>query len=218
MRNDEANLAKSLESRLRPTMLDPSLLCMEEFWESAQELLKMFPLVYVPSSLRQIEDPELYEFYGGYAPRDKVLSIAEVIKRSREAFRWFSWQEYSENVPEQVSEGFRALRTRLPKSYLTKSVQNILMDEFVFLTTQSSMLSRMKKPFKLFEKFDALPLLNLEKMVPEDWRKFVRGVKKAVSFVNWIGSIGAYTLVLGPLGPYAGPAIQGIRLILVDPA
>jgi hypothetical protein len=76
----------------------------------------------------------------------------------------------------------------------------------------------MKKTFKLFEKFDAIPLINLEKMVPEEWQKSVKGLKNAVDLINWIAAIGVFTLWLGPVaGVLGGSATTGIRLLLIDP-
>jgi hypothetical protein len=77
----------------------------------------------------------------------------------------------------------------------------------------------MKKTFKLLEKFDAIPLLNLEKRVPKEWQKSVSGLKKAIDLVNWIALIGTFSLWLGPIiGVLGGSAVTGIRLLLIDPA
>jgi len=47
----------------------------------------------------------------------------------------------------------------------------------------------------------------------------VRGIKNAVDFVNWIGTIGAFTIWLGPLtGVIGGTAATGIRMVIIDPA
>lgn len=199
-------------------MLDPSLLCRVEFWEVTSNLREIFPLIYVPKNIRDIKDRDFRDFYGGYLHRKKILSVEEVARRSQEAFKSFSWEEYAEQVPEQLMEGFETLRGRLKESYLATPIQNTLLDEFVFLATRSSILSRLKKTFRLFEKFEAIPLLNLERIAPEEWRKSVKGVKNAVSFVNWIASIGGFSVWLGPIvGPLAGTAATGIRLLLIDP-
>ena len=45
------------------------------------------------------------------------------------------------------------------------------------------MLSRLKKSIKPFEKFNNLPLINLEKIVPEEYKDAVGGMKKAFSML-----------------------------------
>lgn len=110
------------------------------------------------------------------------------------------------------------LRLRLEGSPLSMPIQRILLDEFVFLATQSSILSRLKKTFKLFEYLRVMPLLNLEEMVPEEWRESVRGIKWMVRFVNWIAFIGGFSLMLGPVTALlSGSTVTGIRLVLIDP-
>jgi hypothetical protein len=212
-------MEKSIVDKLKPAMLDPSILCVTEFWQFTKNLQEIIPTIYVPKNILKIKDTDFHEFYGGYLHRLRILSIEEVIERSREAFQWFSWEEYSKKIPEQFVDGFTKLRGRLEESYLPIPIQNILLDEFVFLTTQSSVLSRMKKTFKLLEKFDAIPLLNLEKIVPKEWQKSVSGLKKAIDFVNWTALIGTFSLWLGPIsGVLGGSAVTGIRLLLIDPA
>jgi len=166
-----------------------------------------------------MKDSEFHKFYGSYLYRKKTLSVEEVVKRSQEAFKSFSWKEYSAEIPDQFRVGFGSLRRGLKESYIAKSIQKTLLDEFVFITTQSSVLSRLKKPFKLFEKFEAIPLLNLEKRAPEEWKKSVRGVKNAVTLINWIASIVEFSLLLGPVfGTIVGSTVTGVRILLVDPA
>jgi hypothetical protein len=211
-------MEKLLENKLRPTMLDPSLLARHRFWESIQNLQSIFPTIYVPKGVQEIKDSEFREFYGGYIYEPEILRVKEIIKRSQETFRWFSWKEYGEKIPEQLAEGFDRLKFYLEDSYLSMPVRNILLDEFVFLSTQSSILSRMKKTFKMLEKFNALPLLNLEEIVPEEWQKSVSGLKIAINSVNWIAFIGTFSLWLGPIGGFlGGSAVTGIRLFLIDP-
>ena len=98
------------------------------------------------------------------------------------------------------------------------SIRDILLDEFVFLSTQSTILSRIKKSFEVFEKLGAIPLINLEEIAPEEWRKTVRGLKNAINFANWIATIGAFTIWLGPVAGFlGGSAVTGTRLLLIDP-
>lgn len=211
-------LEEEVKSKLQPTMLDPSVICAVDFWRTTRNLKRIFPVIYVPESIKEMENLEFRKFYGGRLRTERILSVEEVVKRSHEAFRFFSWKEYSEEVPEQFRVGFDNLRRGLGQSYISKSIQNALLDEFVFLTTQSSILSRLKKIFRVFEKFDAIPLLNLEKKATEEWKKSVRGAKKACGVINWIGSMVVFSLLFGPVvGLFAGSGVTGVRLLIVDP-
>lgn len=212
-------MKKELDTKLKPTMLDPSILCLVDFWKEATDLQEIFPTIYFPESIKQMKNAEFQEFFGGYLIRENILSVDEVIKRSGKSFKSFSWQEYSAEIPEQFRVGFDSLRRGLEQSYIAKSIQSSLMDEFVFLTIQSSVLSRMKKIFKVFEKFDAIPLLNLEKKAPEEWKKSIRGTKKACKCINWVASIVGFSLFFGPVvGPIVGYTVTGVRLLIVDPS
>jgi hypothetical protein len=211
-------MEKLLENKLRPTMLDPSLLVRHGLWESVQSLRKVSPIIYVPEGIRNIKDSEFREFYGGYLRERDIARIEEVIRNAQETFKWFSWVEYSEKMPEQLAERFTGLRLRVEESSLPVPIRTILLDEFVFLATQSSILSRMKKTFKLLEKLDAIPLINLEKIVPQEWQKSISGLKKAVAIINWIATIGVFAIWLGPAaGVIDGSAVTGVRLLLIDP-
>jgi len=211
-------LNSQIDKKLKPTMLDPSLLCRVEFWEVVGDLKEIFPKVYFPMGITEIKDREFRDFYGIYLPREKILSVEEVVKRSHEAFNSFHWEKYSREVPEQLSESFEMLRLPLEDSHISLSIQRILLDEFVFLVTQSSILSRLKKTFKLLEHLRVMPLLNLEETVPEEWRESLRGVKWMINFVNWIALIGGFSLFLGPVASVlSGVTIKGIRLVLIDP-
>lgn len=88
------------------------------------------------------------------------------------------------------------------------------MDEFVFLCTQSSIVSRLKKTFKLLEKLQAIRLINLENEVPEEWRGTVKGIKELTHAVNWIATLGRFDMSLGFEGTML---VEGIRLFLIDP-
>ncbi len=211
-------MEKLIGDKLKPTMLDPSLLIQPIFWKSAQKLNEVFPTIYIPQSINKIKNPDFREFYGSYLRESDIMNIDKVIRNAETSFEWFSWEDYSKKVPEQYKEHFGALRRDLEKSNLSSALQNILLDEFVFLTTQSSILSRIKKTFKLFEKLEVFPLINLENIVPEEWQKSVSGIKKTVDIVNWIGTIGAFAIWLDPvIGVISGSTVTGVRLLLIDP-
>jgi len=64
---------ENIEAKLKPTMLDPSLLCVIDFWEGAKNLREFFPAIYIPSSIRQMEQSEFRTFYGGYLDGKKIM-------------------------------------------------------------------------------------------------------------------------------------------------
>jgi len=206
-------------NHLKPIMIDPSLLCKIDFWDAIVYLEpEIFDSLVYPKNLESIKDKDFWDFYGAYLRRRNILSVDGVIAKCKDFFKSFVWRDYYNETPEILSEGFARFRERLEVSHLSISIQNILLDEFVFLATKSSIISRLKKPFKLFEKFDAIPLLNLEKQAPPELKKTIRGIKNVVSVVNWIVTIGGFSIWLGPvIGSIASSAIEGIRLILIDP-
>ena len=198
--------------KLKPVMIDPSLLSTAEFWESRERFKSLFPKIYFSRNIQEIRSDAFRDFYGSY--RKRVLKIDDMLSRSQKFFLPFSWKEYETRMPDELRKDFYRLVGRLKESYISDPIQQVLLDEFVFLTTQSSILSRLKKPFKIFEKLEVIPLINLEKTVPEEWRSTVRGIKKTVSLVNWIASIGRFSM---SLGFYGTAVVEGIRLLLIDP-
>ena len=135
-----ANGGKSMEKMLKPIMLDPSLLCKVEFWEGVADLKEIFSLIYFPRSIKFIEDLDFRDFYGGYLHKEKILSVDKVIAGCQEAFKSFYWREHYKEVPQYLADGFERFRRRLEESYLPRPIQQTLLDEFVFLSTQSSCL------------------------------------------------------------------------------
>jgi len=205
-------MKKIVVEKFEPIMVDPSLLCTVEFWETSANLRDVIPKLYFPINIRNIKESDFHDFYGGY--RREVLSVEEVFGRSREALHSFSWEEYSGQIPQKLSGNFEIFVSRLRESHLSKQLQGALLDEFVFLCTRSSIISRLKKTFKLFEKLQATRLINLEEEAPEEWRETVKGIKNAISLVNWIASLGGFSISLGIFGT---AVVEGIRLFLIDP-
>lgn len=197
--------------KLKTVMIDPSLMSTFEFWESSDNFKNLFLKIYFPWNLRNVPDSDFSEFYGSY--RKRILKVEDMLGRSQD-LKSFSWEEYREKIPDKLTGNFHQLRGRLEESDLPRPISQILLDEFAFLSTQSSIISRLKKPFKMFEKLKVFPLINLEKMVPEEWRSTVKGIKYSVSLANWIATLGGFSISLGLGGTVA---VEGIRLLLIDP-
>ncbi len=144
------------EKRLRPLMIDPSLLVHREFWDSSETLKKLFPIVYVPMSLQRINDHELGEFYGVYIRERQMLSSQNVIKKTKENFQLFNWEEHFEKIPEPLHNGFENLRRKFEEHVVPASIRDILLDEFVFwlpsqlFSRASRRVSRFSRSWTLF--------------------------------------------------------------------
>ena len=193
-------------------IIDPSLLLVRGFWE---DITEKYTDAYYPSGIKDVKETTLHRYYGSYR-KDQMLPFEEMIALCEEHFSEFSWREYP-NYLENIKESI---------PYFTTSennpIQEILLDEIVFLFSKSSMLSRLKKSIKHFEIFNKIPLINLEKLVPEEYRDAVSGIKNAFSMVNYIVSVGGFTLALGfPLGTVVGLAsstiVEGVRIFIIDP-
>jgi hypothetical protein len=204
-------LEKEIE-KLKTVMIDPSLMSTFEFWESSGNFQNLFSKIYFPRGLRNVPDSEFREFYGSY--RKRILKVEEMFGRGQGFLESFSWEEHQERIPDRLTEIFYQLRGRLEESDLSRPISQIMLDEFVFLSTQSSIISRLKKSFKMFEKLKVFPLINLEKMVPEEWQSTAKGIKTSISLANWIATLGRFSISLGFSGTVA---VEGIRLLLIDP-
>ena len=224
----EIVLEKAFEEKLSAIMIDPSLLVHPRFWSSVSFLKEMMHgrPIYVPYGINYVEDAELRRFYRyPFWYREEMLPARVVRMRAEEAFKFFSWKDQRRNVRKEVVEDFEKLRFRLEKSFLPASVKDMLLDEFAFLSSQSAILSRLKRTFKLLEQH-GVPLINLEKMAPDQWKAHVHRIKKTIDIVNWIAIMGFFALWFGPIGASVGasiggsfgaPVAKGIRLFLIDP-
>lgn len=147
-----------IERKLRGRMIDPSLLYTPEFWEC-----EILTDTYIPESIYEVKNdhiPFISDFYRNGLPKKRVLDFEEIKENiEKRNLNVFSVRENIENVPQIFLEGLHAIE----KSKFRYPINEILIDEFVFLTTKSCLLSRLKKVFKQFEKANALPLINLEK-------------------------------------------------------
>lgn len=192
-------------------MFDPSLF-LDPTERPYEELLRD---IYLPSSvlgLSRDQVGELASFFGPYIPRERVQFGYNTYRErlSRIVWKEFNGREFASQVPQELLHGYHALL----EAEISDTVRFILVDEFVFLATQSCLLSRLKKPFKFFEKLNALPLINLEERVPQEWVKPVRGMKKCAT---WIGFI-VGSVILGPgIGVTIAATIEGARLVIIDP-
>lgn len=155
---------------------------------------------------------ELARFFGPYISERRIEFGYNTFKErlSRIAWEEFSGRESASQLPEELLSGYYALQ----EAGIPDPVKSILIDEFVFLATQSCLFARLKKTFKLFEKLDVLPLVNLEERVPQEWAQPIRGMKKCAT---WIGFI-VGSIILGPgIGATIAAAMEGTRLVIIDP-
>ena len=202
---------------IKPMMLDPSLLCTVDFWKSLRQVDDVFQQLRVPHSLRLMSEKDMVDFYAGHLPKRRIVNFQEMLNMTRD-LKSFHWEENVNGIPASLKESYLSLRSNMGRSKLSQSIKSTLLDEFVFLATQSSILSRLKKSFKVLEGFKSLPLINLEKIAPEEWRSSIANVKKMVSAVRWVATLGGFNLWLGPSAQIVGSAVTGIRIFLIDPA
>ena len=200
-----------IQEILSKVIIDPSLLLDPKRYPE-QELERMFhiPASFIGLDERQLGD--LLEFYGPYLSREEMEYGYRTFEDRLKGVRWepFNGREYLQKIPEQFLDSYE----QLISLDLPDVVSKVLQDEFVFLVTQSCLVTRLKKSLRLFEKFNIFPLLNLEKIVPPEWAATVSGMKK---WANWVA------FIVGPiaLGAGVGLAIAmtltGIRLAIIDP-
>lgn len=192
-------------------MLDPSLFLDPA--ERPYEELRGY--TYIPSSVFGLSGHqvgELASFFGPYISEERIQFGYNTFRErlSRIVWKEFSGREFANQVPEELLRGYHTLQ----EAEIPDSVKFILIDEFVFLATQSCLLSRLKKPFKFFEKLNVLPLINLGERVPPEWVEPVHGMKKCATWIGFI--VGSITLGLG-IGATIAAVIEGTRLVLIDP-
>ena len=201
-----------LERKLKDAMIDPSLLYRYRFWgETPPRNIKF----YIPKILYKIPEndiPDFSKFYMGGLSQKRALSFKEIKEMLAERkIEEFDRKKYIKKIPEQFLERYEILQN-LDFKY---PIKEVLLDEFVFLTTKSCLLSALKKVFKQFEKINVFPLINLEEKVPDEWKETVSGLKK---LANWIAFLGTFTLTGNLiLSGVSAKVTEGIRLFLIDP-
>ena len=209
--------ANLIADKLRKIMLDPSLLLDP----AERPYMELEGDIYLPKSILGLstrEVSELWKFFGLYlSEREIQFGYSTFEERlSTRIWKKFDQREFNAQVPENLRRGYLALY----EAEIPDPVKSILIDEFVFLTTHSCLLSRLKKPFKLFEKYDVFPLINLEERVPEDWVPIIKGMKKYAKWIAFPVSLTGLNLGLNlglsTLIPIAS-VVEGVRLLIIDP-
>jgi hypothetical protein len=203
--------AEYITQKFSKIMLDPSLV----FDPSERPYEELKGIIYIPESFLMLSKDQLDElarFYGPYISRERIQFGYTTYRERlhRVAWKQFNGKEFVNQVPNELRGSYYALL----EAEISDTVRSILIDEFTFLVTQSCLLSRLKKTFKLFEKLNALPIINLEERVPHEWVEPVRGMKKCAS---WIGFIVGSIMLDSGIGTAIWTAIEGIRLVIIDP-
>ena len=199
-----------IKQKLSVVMLDPSLLLDRRY--NQYEQIKGD--IYIPASffnLSRREVLELEDFFGLYLTENIHLGYRTFMQRIN-TIRWQKYdnREFKNDLPANLRNNYENLQ----EANIPKHVKSILSDEFLFLTTRSSLISRLKKPFKVFEKNKVFPLINLEKSVPPQWAPFISEMKH---YANWICfastlmDVSDYTLIP------TSPILASIRLFIIDP-
>lgn len=202
-----------ITQKLSKVMLDPSLLLDTK--ERPYEKLKGD--IYLPSSIFELPSQsviELANIFGLYLTEEEIQSGYDTFKaRLAAKIRWkpFYRIEFEAQIPEELRLNY----DKLQKADIPDSAKSILSDEFVFLTTHSCLISRLKKPFKIFEKYEVFPLINLEKLVPPEWVQRISVMKDCANWVCFI--VGIIELAFGASEPPISLTMTGTRLLIIDP-
>lgn len=206
---------ESNEGLFKNKIVDPSLLFVSEFWD---DIDGFYDNVYYPKSILELDDSLIEEYYGAYKKNEELISREQIGFLCERHFKGFSWEE-NRDILDTIREAF-------PSFYMTSviplPIQHIMLEELMFLFKKSTIVSRLKRSLKFFEKFNGIPLINLEKRTPEEWKDTVSGIKKAFGLVNYVASVGGFTLALGfPVGTFVGimggKVVDGVRMIIIDP-
>lgn len=198
-------------------MLDPSIMCISKFWDSSYKLGGPNKKIFVPGHLKNISTSELRDFYGSRLT--KILKIEMILDRASKMFEPFFWEEHQRDIPDQLIPHLNKLKKGLEKSAIPDPIRQIFVDEFVFLSTHSIIVSRLKKVAKIFERLGDLPLINLENKVPLNLQKQVKGIKKAISIAHYVFGIGSFALFWNEpiLVKSAFLVLDEIRMLVIDP-
>ena len=203
------------EGLFKNKIIDPSLLFVHNFWD---EIDGFYDNVYYPKSILELDDSLIEEYYGIYKKKEELITRDLTSFLCERHFQAFSWEE-NRDILDTIREAFPTFNMT---AFIPSPIQHIMLEELMFLFKKSTLLSRLKKSLKLFEKFNGIPLINLEERAPDEWKDTVAGIKKAFSLVNYVVNIGGFTITLGyPIGTITGiiggTIVEGMRLIIIDP-
>ena len=193
-------------------MLDPSLLL--DTTERPYD--KLEGDIYLPSSIFGLSRQsviELANIFGLYLTEEQIQSGYATFEARLADIRPKKFQRIE--FEDQIPEGLRPNYYKLQKADIPGSAKSILSDEFVFLTIHSCLISRLKKPFKIFEKYEVFPLINLEKLVPLEWVQPISVMKDCANWVCFIVSM--IELAFGAGMPSISLTMTGTRLLIIDP-
>lgn len=198
-------------------MIDPSILIVKRFWFRDIQRIQFYDVFY-PAHFEDISETDYSSIYGKYRRKGDLLSKEETVDLCKRYLKPFSFSEEFEMVRQQDRGKIQLFSSTLLTA--RHPARGILLDEAEFLLTQSSLLSRLKSILKLFEDFNMFPIINLEKIAPEELHATIRGLKNAIEIARWIA-----TPVLWTILPYhnwtreilENILIRGVRLLIIDP-
>jgi hypothetical protein len=197
-----------IEEKLKNILLDPSIFYR---WWSLPDKKDIENLnLYIPKSLLSVNKQDRVDFdsfYLGSITEDKRIDY-NAVRAIIDGYDFdiFERSKALESIPEEFVDVFDSLQ----KAEFKFPIKDILLDEFVFLTTQSCVVSRVKKSFKQFEKVNIFPLIDFGKIVPDEWKNTVKGLKKIANIIAFIGTF----MVTEDM---VSSVITGTSLFIVDP-
>ncbi|MEM2944621.1 MAG: hypothetical protein QW087_07775 [Methanomassiliicoccales archaeon] len=209
--------------KLSTAMIDPSLLVHRHFWLAIEELHSQYPSrgrFLVPYGIMGILDRDLSRYYAGSLGSAHRLNAEEIVRKCYEFDKYldfFSWKDYRDLKDKEFLQFFEPVRNELQRSKLPRSIQEILLDELVFMATKSAILSRLRKTFPVLLRKFRIPLIDLTELVPLEWKLKVKGIKKIVQILTYIATLDQVEI---RLGSFIGPAetvYSGVVIFLIDP-
>lgn len=203
-------------------LLDPSLLLGRSVLE--ETLIELPSLIdqagfdfFVAASLRPLYNdrdaygalPEFFESAGDFVDPDEVLSRLAAVGVS-------VWER-----PRWGQQEFAALYDALGEEVNSGMIQDVLFDEWFFLTHESWIVSRIKAPFQAMARAGeaGIELLNpiVRKTLKEDTSDLIQTADRMRALGKWIAVGGP--LVAGLLNPIVGlvAGAVGSGFLLLDP-
>ena len=205
---------ENLERFIEPIMIDPSILISKRY---LYNLFDFKGRLYVPNSfIEMLKDAKFeerwspdYNFYSGYLSHE-LLADTEFIESLLKKLEVSTFSKKHFKKPSPQTE---LVMSKVEELYLPPYVREILKEEIAFLFSHSGLISRLKKPFEMMARAD-LPIIDITRSVPEDWKYTVKGMKR---FCNWIGFLADFSVNLIPPVNVLSRIVGGVRMYIIDP-
>ncbi len=215
--------------QFKKAILDPSILasdrCCKILWQS--DISRFFISGHFLSVLKN-GPKDVISGFGSYLSKDNISSTDTILYTMKKiSIQPFNWRNnvnrlYKLNELKEF-KNFESIVSILEKQ--DKFIDEIWKDNLVFMLTSSPMLTRLKNSAEKTAKYlnkiliyptEKIPIINLEKSVPNNLKVYVKAVKKYANWICFIVSISGLALREVSLS-LAFPIITGVRTVIIDP-